>query len=115
MIRDLDDTLQELLETRAPPGSELEGAEISFELPDADWRTGLDTLTVNCYLYDLRENEELRTNEPLLLRSADGTRAVRLRPPPSELTVPTASLAGAPPRMSRCWRSTDCSARCWRS
>lgn len=81
MIRDLDDTIQELLETRAPPGSELEGAEISFELPDADWRAGLDTLTVNCYLYDLRENEELRTNEPLLQRSVDGTRAVRLRPP----------------------------------
>lgn len=81
MIRDLDDTIQELLETRAAPGSELAGADINFDLPDADWRAGLTTLTVNCYLYDVRENAELRTNEPLLQRSLDGTRAVRRLPP----------------------------------
>lgn len=81
MIRDLDDTIRELLETRAAPGSELAGADINFDLPDADWRGGLTTLTVNCYLYDVRENEELRTNEPLLQRSLDGTRAVRRQPP----------------------------------
>jgi hypothetical protein len=81
MIRDLDDTIRELLETRAPAGSELAGATISFDLPDADWRAGLDQLTVNCYLYDIRENREMRTNELLLHRSGDGTRAVRRRPP----------------------------------
>lgn len=81
MIRDLDDTIQELLDTRAPTGSELDGADISFDLPDADWRAGLETLTVNCYLYDVRENRDLRTNESLLQRSPDGTRAVRRRAP----------------------------------
>ena len=81
MIRDLDDTIQELFETRAPPGSELAGADITFDLPDADWRAGVDTLTVNCYLYDIRENLEMRTNEPLLQRSLDGTRAARRQPP----------------------------------
>jgi hypothetical protein len=81
MIRDLDDTIQELLETRAPPGSELAGADISFDLPDADWRAGVNTLTVNCYLYDIRENRELRTTEPLLQRSPDGTRATRRQAP----------------------------------
>ncbi len=81
MIRDLDDTIRELLETRAPAGSELAGATISFDLPDADWRAGLDQLTVNCYLYDIRQNPELRTNELLLQRSGDGTRAVRRRAP----------------------------------
>jgi hypothetical protein len=59
----------------------LAGADISFDLPDADWRGGLETLTVNCYLYDIRENLELRTREPVLQRSPDGTRATR-RPPP---------------------------------
>lgn len=81
MIRDLDDTIQELLKTRAPAGSELAGADISFDLPDADWRAGVSTLTVNCYLYDIRENLEMRTNEPPLQRSPDGTRAVRRQPP----------------------------------
>jgi hypothetical protein len=81
VIGDLDLTVRALLETRAPAGSELAGADVVFDLPDADWRAGLGGLTVDCYLYDLRENAELRTDEPLLQRSADGTRASRLRPP----------------------------------
>lgn len=81
MIRDLDDTIQELLETRAPDDSELDQANISFDLPDAEWRAGLDKLTVNCYLYDIRENRDLRTNELMLQRSPDGTRAVRRQAP----------------------------------
>lgn len=81
MIRDLDETIEQLLITRAPAGSELAGADISFDLPDADWRAGLETLTVNCYLYDIRENVELRTVEPPVQRSADGSRAVRRQPP----------------------------------
>ena len=81
MIGDLDLTVRKLLETRAPAGSELAGADVVFDLPDADWRGSLGKLTVDCYLYDLRENAELRTEEPLLQRSADGTRASRLRPP----------------------------------
>lgn len=81
MIRDLDETIEQLLITRAPAGSELAGADISFDLPDADWRAGLETLTVNCYLYDIRENFELRTVEPPVQRSADGSRAIRRQPP----------------------------------
>ncbi len=81
MIRDLDDTIEQLLQTGAPAGSELASANISFELPDADWRAGLDSLTVNCYLYDVRENRELRTVEPPIQRSADGTRAIRRQAP----------------------------------
>ena len=73
MIRDLDLTVRQLLETRAPSGSGSAGADVVFDLPDADWRAGLGRLTVDCYLYDLRENAELRTEEPLLQRSADGT------------------------------------------
>lgn len=81
MIRDLDDTLSQLLQSRAPAGSELAAATISFDLPDAQWRAGLDALTVNCYLYDIRENRALRTNEQPIQRSADLTRAIRRRAP----------------------------------
>jgi hypothetical protein len=68
VIRDLDDTLRELLEQAAPPGSELAGADISFDIPDGDWRGTVDKLTVNCYLYDIRENRDLRTTEPIRQR-----------------------------------------------
>ena len=81
MIRDLDDTIRALLQQGAELGSELALADIGFDLPDADWRGGVDVLTVNCYLYDIRENRELRTNERLLQRSPDGTRAVRRQAP----------------------------------
>ena len=71
MIRDLDATIEELLSTAAPVGSELAGADISFEIPDATWRDTLTALTVNCYLYDIHENLELKTNESLVQRDAD--------------------------------------------
>ena len=83
MIRDLDDTIEQLFVTRAPAGSELSGADISFDLPDADWRGGLDTLTVNCYLYDIRENVEFenrRAAGPALGRRHPGHPAPRPRP-----------------------------------
>jgi len=81
VIRDLDDTIAAMLKNRAPAGSALAGAAITFDLPDTKWRNKVNKLTVNCYLYDIRENTELRTEEPVLRRSADLTRAVRLRPP----------------------------------
>lgn len=81
MIRDLDDTMRALLHAHAPAGSLLQGADISFDLPDAKWRSSLSRLTVNCYLYDIRDNREMRTNETLTARSADRRRATRLSPP----------------------------------
>jgi hypothetical protein len=68
MIRDLDDTLAALLKLGAGPGTELATAEISFEVPDGDWRGAITDPTVNCYLYDIRENRDMRTTEPLLQR-----------------------------------------------
>ena len=85
MIRDLDETIKTLLMQGAEPGSELAGANINFDMPDAEWRENLENAkeghTLNCYLYDIHENRELRTNEPLLQRSGDRTRAFRLRAP----------------------------------
>ncbi len=81
MISDLDDTIAELLTKRAPDDSELASAQVSFDIPDAKWRGQVSKLTVNCYLYDIRENAALRTHEPLLQRNADRTRANRRVPP----------------------------------
>lgn len=88
MIHHLDDTIKELLLQNAEDGSLLKGADISFDLPDAQWRAGLEKLTVNCYLYDVRENRDLRTNEPLIQRNhvplqpnSNTSKAARVRPP----------------------------------
>jgi hypothetical protein len=81
MIRDLDDTLKVMLETHAAPNSALASAVISFDLPDSEWRGALQSLTVNLYLYDIRQNAAMRTTEQLLVRSADLKKAARVGPP----------------------------------
>lgn len=81
MFKDLDATIAAMLKNRAPVGSELAGADIKFDLPDSKWRQKVNKLTVDCYLYDVRENLELRREEPILRRSLDGLRATRMRQP----------------------------------
>lgn len=79
MIKDLDATILQLLKSGALPGSALSGATISFDLPDAEWRATLSGPTVNCYLYDVHENLEMRTHEPLMTRT--GHNVTRVMPP----------------------------------
>jgi hypothetical protein len=79
MIRDLDATIKAVLQAGAVPGSTLATAAISFALPDAQWRNTLNTLTVNCYLYDIAQNLDMRTEEPLVVRT--GNTATRVTPP----------------------------------
>lgn len=80
MLRDLDFTLARLLREKAPLPTV--GYDISFDRPDEKWAGGISTQkqTVNLYLYDIHENRELRSNEPVLLRRPDGTTAIS-RPP----------------------------------
>ena len=79
MIRDLDDTIAAMLTNQAPAGSLLAGAAITFDLPDTAWRQKVTKLTVNCYLYDVRENTDLRTEEKVVVRNA--ATAIRIQPP----------------------------------
>lgn len=58
MITDLDESLKQFL-IRAVPLDQTE-VDVAFELPDREWAAGLARPTVNLYLYDLRENLELR-------------------------------------------------------
>lgn len=66
MIQDVDDTLKELLVSKVPIDTSL--VDIKFEMPTRDWSTGLSRPTVNVYLYDIRENHELRSNERFVAR-----------------------------------------------
>lgn len=58
MISDLDETLKKLLTERA--GLDPAAVAITFDTPSRDWSGGLAKPTVNLYLYDIRENRELR-------------------------------------------------------
>ncbi len=60
MLTDLDDTLKELLVQKA--GLDPAEVDISFDIPTRDWSAGSAAArpTVNLYLYDIRENRQLR-------------------------------------------------------
>jgi hypothetical protein len=66
MIHDLDDTLKELLVQKVP--IDATKVDIKFEMPDKEWAKGVPKPTINLFLYDIRENHELRSNERYLSR-----------------------------------------------
>lgn len=80
MINDLDKTLEELLKHDLPP--DLIGqVTISFATPDDQFPPTSVTLpAIDFFLYDVRENRDLRTNEWVVARNTDGTTAKK-RPP----------------------------------
>ena len=79
MIDDLDRTLEELLKQELPPAL-AEQVAISFEAPDDQFPPASVTLpAIDLFLYDVRENRELRTNEWVVERG-DLT-VTRTRPP----------------------------------
>jgi hypothetical protein len=68
MIQDLDETLKELLTQKVPIDNTQ--IEIRFEMPfDKDWEPKPQTPKINLFLYDMRENHELRSNERFITRN----------------------------------------------
>src|ERR687886_564614 len=61
MFADLDETIRELLIKNVP--IDLTEVDISFEAPDREWSGRLSRPTVNCFLYDVRENLDLRQTD----------------------------------------------------
>lgn len=98
MISHLDRTLEELLRREVPLPSE--NYDISFDIPTKDWASRLSRIkqTVNLYLYDLRENRELRTNEWKLKRNPDGT--VDQEKPPMRIALSYMVSAWSPADVS---------------
>ena len=68
MIRDLSTTLQAVLSdpSLAVPFPELSRAQIAFDRPDDGFKPA--QTTVDLFLFDVRENMELRSNEPKIER-----------------------------------------------
>lgn len=76
MIDDLDRTLRELLE-RELPSDLVAQVTISFATPDDQFPPTSVTLpAIDLFLYDVRENLELRTAEQRLERGSGGTATV---------------------------------------
>lgn len=61
MFADLDDTIRQLLIKEVP--LDLSEVDVSFEAPDREWSGRLSRPTVNCFLYDVRENLDLRATD----------------------------------------------------
>jgi hypothetical protein len=58
MINDLDESLKQLLIQKA--GLDPSEVDISFDIPTRDWSTPVTRPTVNLYVFDIRENRQLR-------------------------------------------------------
>lgn len=78
MIHDLDSTLRVLLKRELPAPLNRQLA-ISFDPPDDQFPPqGVSLPAIDLFLYDIRENRELRSNEYLEVRSSEGTAITRL-------------------------------------
>jgi hypothetical protein len=77
MIQDVDDTLKELLVQKGPIDATV--IDIKFEMPNKDWSATVTRPTINLFLYDVRENHDLRSNERVLARNGN---AGTVSPPP---------------------------------
>ena len=74
MIRDLSETIGAMLDdpALATDFPELSAAAIAFDRPSDNFNPA--QTTIDLFLYDVREDMELRSNEPLRTRTADGVR-----------------------------------------
>jgi hypothetical protein len=80
MINDLDETLSVLLKRELPKGL-AEQVQVSFSAPDDQFPPPSVTLpAIDLFLYDIRENLDLRSNETYYERNLDGTATKTIAP-----------------------------------
>lgn len=79
MIRDLSSTLQAMLSdsSLAGPFPELSKAVVAFDRPDDSFKP--NQTTIDLFLFDIRENMELRSSEPKIQRQ-NGTAVIQQAP-----------------------------------
>lgn len=78
MIRSMDETIKHLILQKG--GFKIADVDIRFDQPTRDWVAGLTKPSINCYLYDIRENRELRNREWIVEREANGQARKRIAP-----------------------------------
>ena len=79
MLFELDETIKAVLRDRGglPPAE----IDIAFDAPDRDWSGRINRPTVNCYLYDIRENLQLREAGWSVQRDVNGRVGTKFVPP----------------------------------
>lgn len=75
MITELDETIKQILIKKA--GLEPSEVDIDFNTPDREWSASLSKPTINLYLYDIRENHELRGTEWIIEKNGNNTATKR--------------------------------------
>ncbi len=97
MIHDLDETLRRFLIQELPINNN--EIDIRFDQPNRDWSTRIGNRpTLNMFLYDLRENKELRQTRPMwdVVKLEDGTKVQRRRPVRMDLHYMITAWAAEP-------------------
>jgi Pvc16 N-terminal domain len=79
VFADLDETIRQLLVRDVP--LDLTAVDVSFEAPDREWSGRLTRPTVNVFLYDVRENKELRDSMWEMSRDPSNGTASRKKVP----------------------------------
>jgi hypothetical protein len=99
MIDDLDRTVEELLKRElSPPLVEL--PNISFLAPDGEFASKVSLPAVDLFLYDIRENLELRTTEWITERLDNGTVTKKRAPVRVDCSYLITAWSGADPKSS---------------
>jgi hypothetical protein len=80
VFADLDETIRKLLIQQAPLDEE--EVDVSFDAPDREWSGRLSRPTVNCFLYDVRENLEYRDTDWAVERQNGH---ITMRKPPARI------------------------------
>jgi hypothetical protein len=93
LFADLDETIRRLL-IRDVPLDPTE-VDVNFEAPDREWSGRLSRPTVNCFLYDVRENHTLRVTE-WEVRRTNGTAQAQKRSLRIDATYQISAWARAP-------------------
>jgi Pvc16 N-terminal domain len=79
VIDELDVSLESLLRSQLPKAIS-DQVTVSFAAPDDEFHSSVKLPAVDLFLYDVRENVELRSNDDTVERRPDGT-GLRTRPP----------------------------------
>ncbi len=87
MIADLDETLRKLLVEELPvKNGEI---DIEFDQPNREWSAKLTKPTVNMFLYDLRENAELRRHQYMRMNGNSRNNTASFKKTPCVLNATT--------------------------
>ena len=78
MFADLDESIRQLLIQRGNLNSG--EVDVSFDMPTREWAAGISKPTINLYLFDLRENTELKNPAPWTVQRGPNNTAIKSRP-----------------------------------